>query len=52
MTRYDEQTRKQMKQTIVGQKIIDMEYDEEGDYYTFVLEDNNETSFRFMADLE
>jgi len=51
MTRFNEEQREQLKKNFIDNKIIDLEYDDEGDYYTLILDDNTETSFRFMADI-
>jgi len=51
MTRYNKEEREKMKKLVVGQKIIDLEYDDEDDYFIMVFEDNSETCFRLMADL-
>jgi len=52
MTRYTESKREQMRQYTIGKKVKDLEYDKKGDYYTFIFDDDSETSFRFMTDLQ
>lgn len=51
MTRYNKEEREKMKEQLVDQKIIDLEYDDISDCFVMVFEDNSEMCFRFMADL-
>jgi hypothetical protein len=51
VTRYSAEQRQQLAAQSVGKVIAALDYDEQGDYYTYTFEDESEVSFRFMADL-
>jgi hypothetical protein len=51
MTRYSETQRKEMATQVKGKTIKKQTYTKDGDYYTILLSDGTEFSFRFMADI-
>jgi hypothetical protein len=56
MTKFTEEQIEQMKEQIIGKKVINLYYDDIGDYFVMEFEGvesgkTQETCFRFMADL-
>ena len=54
MTKFTKEIREQMAKDVIGKKVKEFYYEEEGDYYVMAFDsDNNlETCFRFMVDAQ
>ena len=56
MTKYSSKQIEKIRRDVVGQKVVGLYYESDGDYFVMEFEDkdswNSETAFRFMADLE
>ena len=55
MTRYNSKQIEEMRRDIVGMKVVNLDYESDGDYFVMEFEGSDgsqcETSFRYMADL-
>jgi len=49
--KYNEEQRKRIIEDGRGKTIMDLEWDEEDEYWTAILSDGTEFSFRFMTEL-
>ena len=56
MTRYNSEQIAEMRESIIGKKVVELIYEPDGDYYVVEFEGDDgsffETCFRYMADLE
>ena len=51
MTRYNDTQIEEMRKLITNKKVIELEYDDEDDYFVLMFEGGFEMCFRYMADL-